>query len=95
MSHEWEQLDKKGLLWMRMSEDATNEEYASPNKSLSNDWEDHLSVKHFCVEGQLGRGGSSVHALFVPRRAPFKLFETNRKRNNIELYVQRVFIMDD
>ena len=86
-----ELLNKNILLWMRKSEDVTNEEYASFHRSLSSDWEDHLSVEHSSVEGPL----EFRALLFVPCRAVVDLPDNKLKRSNIKLYVLRVFFVHD
>ena len=90
--------DKKGYetvntataLWTRSKKDIGEDEYNEFYKNVAPDFEPALTWSHNKVEGTL----EYVTLFFVPRRAPFDLWDRDSK-HGVKLYVRRVFIMDD
>ncbi|MCZ4329588.1 molecular chaperone HtpG [Castellaniella denitrificans] len=87
---EWETVNQANALWTRSKSDVTDEQYKEFYKHVSHDYEDPLAWTHNRVEGR----SEYTQLLFVPRRAPFDLWDRDARRG-VKLYVKRVFIMDD
>ena len=88
---EFEQVNDQLPLWVRPSSEITTEEYQKFYRSMTGDYGDCLTYKHFSTEGAL----NFKSILFIPSCAPMNLFHMDRKRKDIKLYVKRVFITDD
>ena len=85
-----ETVNQATALWTRSKSDITEEQYTEFYKHVSHDFEAPLAHTHNRVEGRQ----EYIQLLYIPGRAPFDLFDRDRK-NGIKLYVRRVFIMDD
>ncbi len=88
---EWDKINVKKPLWLEDPKKISNKRYNDFYKHISSDYNDYGAVKHFTVEGQL----DFTCLLFIPKQPPFDMFEPNKKRNNIKLYVRRIFITDN
>jgi molecular chaperone HtpG len=86
----WVLLNSQKPVWTRKSDEVTTDEYKQFYKNLTNDWDGYQSYKHFNVEGQLEFTG----LLYIPKHAPYDMFE-KQKKQNLKLYVRRVFISDE
>ncbi|MDW5325243.1 molecular chaperone HtpG [Plantactinospora sp. KLBMP9567] len=87
---EIETLNSMKALWARSKDDVKDDEYKEFYRHLSHDWTDPLETIHMRAEGTF----EYETLLFIPSRAPFDLYMRGAKRG-VQLYVKRVFIMDD
>lgn len=88
---ELEHINKQKPIWTLPPSDVTHEQYADFYKSISNDWNEHLAVKHFNVEGSIDMKA----ILYLPKQIQFDMHEGMTNPKNISLYVKKVFITDD
>ncbi len=85
-----EVVNKASALWARAKSEVKEEEYKEFYKHIAHDFEDPMTWAHNKVEGNQ----SYTSLLYIPAKAPFDLYERERKQG-IKLYVKRVFIMED
>lgn len=86
-----EKVNAASALWTRPKSGITEEEYTEFYKQVCNDYEDPLVWAHNRVEGKQ----EYTSLLYIPKKAPFDLYDANRDARGIKLFVQRVFIMDE
>ncbi|WP_328465956.1 molecular chaperone HtpG [Streptomyces sp. NBC_00448] len=85
-----EVLNSMKALWARSRDEVTDDEYHELYKHISHDWTDPLEVIRLQAEGTF----EYQALLFIPAHAPQDLFMQGYQRG-VQLYVKRVFIMDD
>ncbi|MCG6494106.1 molecular chaperone HtpG [Kitasatospora sp. A2-31] len=83
-------LNSMKALWARPRTEVTETEYNEFYRQISHDWLAPAETIHMRAEGTF----EYEALLFIPSQAPFDLFSRETKRG-VQLYVKRVFIMDD
>ncbi|WP_431993427.1 molecular chaperone HtpG [Streptomyces albogriseolus] len=85
-----ETLNSMKALWARPRDEVSEDEYHELYKHIGHDWQEPLETIQLHAEGTF----EYQALLFVPSHAPHDLFRQNM-RHGLQLYVKRVFIMDD
>lgn len=85
-----ETLNSMKAIWAASKDEISEEEYDEFYKHISHDWNSPLDRLHLKFEGTTEYDA----LLYIPAKAPFDLFQPDRK-NGMQLYCKRVFIMDD
>lgn len=87
---EKEQANSAQALWTKSPSEVSEEEYFDFYKSSLNSFDDPYITLHNRTEGSI----DFTNLLFIPKTAPFDLFEPER-RTKVSLYINRVFISQD
>lgn len=88
---EQQRINKEKQIWNKDLKEVSQEELTEFHKSISNDWDGFLKVKSWSLEGVI----NFKMLLFIPKKAPFNMFEKSAKKNRIKLYCANVFVTDD
>ena len=86
-----EQINDASALWTKPKSQIKDEDYEAFYKQVCQDYEAPMAWTHNKVEGTQ----EYTSLLYIPKKAPFDLYDASNQRNGIKLFVQRVFIMDE
>jgi molecular chaperone HtpG len=84
-------LNSMKAIWTRPASEVSENEYKEFYKHISHDWNDPLTHLTTTIEGVM----EAKALLYLPARAPFDIYRPDAPRRGVQLYVKRVFIMDD
>ncbi|MDH5680057.1 MAG: molecular chaperone HtpG [Spirochaetota bacterium] len=84
-------LNSQKAIWLRPKEEIKDEEYEEFYRHLSHDFSSPLTHLHYKVEGTT----EFTSLIYLPAKRPFNLFTKDQPKNNVHLYVKRVFILKE
>jgi molecular chaperone HtpG len=85
-----ETLNSRKAIWLRAKNEVDAKEYDAFYQHLSHDFQPPAKVIHYSAEGMI----EFKALLFLPAHKPFDLMWGDSKKG-LQLYIRRVFIMDD